>query len=446
MNNANRIGLVRPNLMCLFISLFLAGFANGQSIDPALSMRLQDTLDSIRLDKNIQGISAAVFVHGQGLWTGVSGESYPGVPISPDMTFGIGSNTKTFTAVMLMKLVEHNLVSLDDSLFEWLPSYNPNIDSNITIRQMLNHASGIANTFDVPGFLDSLSNDRSRILTTPEVLSWLPAAIYAPGTGQNYSNPNYHLTGLIIEQATGQNLEQLMRDSIFGPLGMGRTFFPIYDSVQNPVANPWHYNVDWNDTIRTSLLTSQWSAGAMYSTAGDMAYWYNELMNNQFLNPDEFDEMITFTGPQDRGLGIQQLELNGRTVWGHGGGTFGYISIAAFDTLSKSSVVVLINASPSEPKVVAGALLSTLAGFPVGSQPIDNSSGTLIIYPNPADNKLWLDIESKGLKEVRIYNLQGQLLLSDSSPEVSLESLESGLYIIEVETREKCYTQTFMKY
>ena len=140
MNNANRIGLVRPNLMCLFISLFLAGFANGQSIDPALSMRLQDTLDSIRLDKNIQGISAAVFVHGQGLWTGVSGESYPGVPISPDMTFGIGSNTKTFTAVMLMKLVEHNLVSLDDSLFEWLPSYNPNIDSNITIRQMLNHA------------------------------------------------------------------------------------------------------------------------------------------------------------------------------------------------------------------------------------------------------------------------------------------------------------------
>lgn len=430
----------------MVLALCLNAVVHAQSIDPELASSLQNTLDDIQLEMNIQGLSAAVFVPGQGLWTGVSGESHAGVPINPDMSFGIGSNTKTFTAVTVLKLVENNLVNLDDSLYEWLPSYNPHIDSTITIRQLLNHTSGIASTFDVPGFLDSLSLDRSRVFTTPEILSWLPEALYPAGMGQNYSNPNYHLAGLIIEQAANQDLEHVMRDSIFNVLGMERTFFPIYDNVEEPIAHPWHYGYDWNDTLRTSLLTSQWSAGAMYSTAGEMAQWYHELMNNPFLQPEEFNEMTTFVGPQERGFGLQQLELNGRIVWGHGGGTYGYMSIAVFDTLSKASIVVLINEAPSVPKMVAEELLLTLVDFSVDTEPMEISDNALTIYPNPASEKLWLKVDNLDLVGVRIYDVQGQLHLKTSSSEVSVENLKKGLYIIEIETRDECFVRTFVKH
>ena len=84
---------------------------------------------------------------------GVSGISQSGTPIGPDMQFGIASNTKLFTGVLMLKLAENNLISLEDSLHEYLPAYN-NIDSNITIRQLLNHTSGLDDVSAVPGYPD----------------------------------------------------------------------------------------------------------------------------------------------------------------------------------------------------------------------------------------------------------------------------------------------------
>ena len=81
----------------------------GQSFDPALAVKLQNTLDSLRAAEKIQGISASVYYPGQGLWKGVAGESHPGVPITSGMLFHIASNTKTFTEVMFLKLVQYIL-------------------------------------------------------------------------------------------------------------------------------------------------------------------------------------------------------------------------------------------------------------------------------------------------------------------------------------------------
>ena len=354
-----------------FILVFIIPFhSNGQSFDPALAGKLQNTLDSLRASENIQGISASVYYPGQGLWKGVAGESHAGVPITSGMLFHIASNTKTFTAVMFLKLVENNIVSLDDSLHLWLPSYNINIDSNITVRQMLNHTSGIANTFDVPGFIDSLMTDPNRIFTPEEILSWLSAAPFAPDAGQRYSNPNYNLIALVMESATGQEIEQLMRDSIFIPLNLDSTFFPIYDTLQGTVANPWVSGVDWDTIPRTSLLSANWAAGAIYSTSGEMAQWYNSLFNNNFLEPEELNEMMTVVGPQKRGIGIQQIEMGGRTIWGHGGSTLGYSSIIVYDTTFQAVIVVLINEGDANQFLVAEELLLTLMNNPISG--IDN--------------------------------------------------------------------------
>lgn len=143
--------------------------------------------------------------------------SHPGSPINYDMEFGIASITKLFKGVLILKLEENNLLDLGDSLHENLPTYN-NIDYNITIRQLLNHNSSLYDVTCAPGYPDSILNDPIRIFTPDELLNWAEPLLFAPGTGWNYCNTNYLLTGLIAESVTGQSYSQLLRDSIFTSL------------------------------------------------------------------------------------------------------------------------------------------------------------------------------------------------------------------------------------
>lgn len=431
----------------LFIAPVLMVFRTmAQPLDPALVSKLQQKLDSIQVADNLQGISAAIIYPGHGLWSGVSGKSHSDVSVSPDMRFHIASNTKTFTAVMLLKLVQNNLVSLGDSIHEWLPNYNPNINPNSTLRQLLNHTSGIANTFDVPGFTDSLSADWHRVFTQPEILSWLPEPLFAPGKGQRYSNPNYHLAGLVVESVSGQHLEKLIRDSILVPLGMNGTYFPLYDTVTGSIAHPWQSNVDWYDTCRTSLLTSQWAAGAMYSTAEDMAIWYNELFNNQFLDSIEYLEMTALVGPQKRGLGIEEINLAGRVVWGHGGNTIGYSSTMIYDTASQAVIAVLVNEAPSHPLSIAEELLQTLIYNPALTIHRPERNDSVVIYPNPANGWVNLHLTQDVLKQIFIFDLNGKLVKTTHSNSFNIGELLAGQYHVKIVTKEQVLNRAIIKY
>jgi D-alanyl-D-alanine carboxypeptidase len=101
----------------------MAQLTFGQTFSPVLSSRLQTKLDSMKTAYNIKGISASVVYPGQGLWQGTNGFSFNNAPITSDMKFGIASNTKLFTAVTLLKLAENNIINIDDSLHEWLPTF-----------------------------------------------------------------------------------------------------------------------------------------------------------------------------------------------------------------------------------------------------------------------------------------------------------------------------------
>ena len=159
----------------------LTGSLNGQNFDPVLASKLQHKIDSIRNTHQLKGISASVIYPGMGAWKGVTGFSHLGVPIASDMLFGIASNTKLFTGVLLLKLAENNILQLDDSLHQYLPSYT-NIDSNITIRQLLNHTSGLADVTSVPGYPDSILTDPNRVFTASEMMTWAPPPLFAAGT------------------------------------------------------------------------------------------------------------------------------------------------------------------------------------------------------------------------------------------------------------------------
>lgn len=369
--------------LALVALLCLPSLAISQSFDPQMASRLQNTLDSICVAYNVKGVSASVLLPDHGLWQGVSGVSHDTVRIAPAMSFGIGSNSKLFTAVALLKLVERGVLTLDDSMHAWLPSFR-NVDSTITIRQLLNHRSGIADVNDIAGYPDTILSNPLRVFAQEEVLGWVGPPLFPAGTSWSYSNTNYLLAGMIVERVSGQRLARLVRDSVLAPLRLDSTFLPIEETVTGVIAHPWANGADVGSTPRISLLSTAWSAGAMYSTSSEMAQWYAALMSGRVLQAESFRQMTTFVGSGNYGFGISEKTVAGRLLWLHGGSIRGYSSQMMYDTTLKAVICVLINATPAPAALVAQKLLSTLVTTPLSATAeIGNVERSITLYPNP---------------------------------------------------------------
>ncbi len=177
------------------------------------------------------------------IWKGVSGISHDTVEITTDMLFGIASTTKTYMAAIIMQLYEADSLKLSDSIYKWLPPFD-NIDSTVTIRQLLNHTSGIYNVTNHPGYIDSVFVTGSRIWTPEEILeTFVLEPSFPPGTDYEYSNTNFKLLGMIIEEITGNEIVSELHNRITIPLELSSTFlFPDegYEGVRSHVWYP-----DW---------------------------------------------------------------------------------------------------------------------------------------------------------------------------------------------------------
>jgi len=425
--------------------LSLTFIVNAQSFDPVLAIKLQNKIDSIRTANNLKGISASVIYPGVGTWKGVTGISHSGFPITSDMEFGIGSNTKLFTGVLLLKLAENNIINLNDSLHQYLPYFN-NVNPNITIRQLLNHTSGLADVNDVVGYADSILTNPNRIFTPTEVMTWVGSPLFPAGTSWNYCNSNYILAGMIAESATGQSFGQLLRDSILSPLQLDSTFLGVYDSVLYTIAHPWQGGLDKFSTPRKALNSVAWSAGAMYSTSGEMAQWYHSLMNGQVLNQTSFNELTTFVGSGNYGIGLYNTNVIGRTVWQHGGTIWGgYNSSMVYDTATGIIICVLINQTPAQAFQISIELLSTLINNTVGITENTISEKLISVYPNPTNGLVNIRIPNQTIQKVKVYDIQGQLIKESAESQFYLSDYPNGTYLIKVQTKQGAYNDKFIK-
>lgn len=436
---------MKKNLLTLATLMFLTHYASSQTFDTTLAAKLQNTIDSMRIANGYKGISASVIYPGQGMWQGVTGISHVGFPITSDMEFAIASNTKLFTGVITLKLAQSGIINLDDSLHEWLPSFT-NVDSNITIRQLLNHTSGLADVNDVIGYTDSISINPNRIFTPTELITWVGSPLFSAGTSWNYSNTDYLLPAMICEIATGQSYKQLLHDSILTPLQLDSTFLDVYDTVLGSVAHPWQSGIDKSSFVRTALNSVAWAAGGMYSTSGEMAQWFNALMSGQILNSYGFNEMTTFVGSGNYGIGLVETTILGRTVWQHGGTILGYNSSMMYDTTTHAVICVLINQLPTQAFLVAQQLLSNIISTPlVGLNEITFNKESVTFFPNPTTEKVHVNTSGQQLQSVKIYNLTGELLQEHFTNELSVSNLPSGLYFAITQTDKGFFTDKLIK-
>jgi len=273
-------------------------------------------------------------------------------PMAPGDRVRVGSVTKTFVATVVLQLVAEHRLALGDTVSRWLPGLVPN-GGNITIEELLQHTSGIYSYTNDPGFLQALLADPTRVWRPTELVRIAVAhpPVFPPGTSFAYSNTDYVLLAMIIQAATGHPVGQELQARIFQPLGLRDTYFPYANPhLRKPYAHGYALGQPGaTGPADTTVMSPSWAgaAGAIVSTAADIARFYTALLTGKLLPAAQLQQMMTTTptGQGDNyGLGIDSVPLPCGTVWGHTGDFFGYTSNPFTTTDGSSQAVVLVNA------------------------------------------------------------------------------------------------------
>lgn len=336
---------------------------------------LQAALDNAIATYGGKGVSLAVILPDGQTWVGTAGISTGSTPIRPEMLFSIGSATKNFTSAVILQLAEEGVLTLEDSLFEWLPSFQ-NIDSTITIRQLLNHTSGIFNLTDHPDVWNDIFADLYRPWTMEEIVNgYVLPPYFAAGDGWHYSNTGYLLLRMIIKEATGQSISRQYRERLFTPTGLTGLFTAVEESPTGPVANGW-FDIDNDgdyDDISNVPHTAFYSAigGGVFATAEDFALWVKAMWHDRIvLGPDYYNQMMDFHSPTPGeplvagyGLGAVWFNpdlFNGLTVYGHAGNPIGYAAGGLYLADYGVSLAILDNTEEGETMPVINQILSII--------------------------------------------------------------------------------------
>jgi D-alanyl-D-alanine carboxypeptidase len=266
-------------------------------LDPALASRLRHILDRTIADNPaVPGAVLYVSVPGQGHWTDARGLAHRehGIPMVPHDQLHVASISKTFVATVILQLAEEGVLSLDDSVEQWMPGLVPG-GEHVRLHHLLNHTSGLYNYLEGP-FVSAFLADHHRFWTQQELVSYAASQppYFAPGTpGRwHYSNTNYVLLGMVVEHATGTSMGQQVRWRILDPLGLRHTYFEPYEAPPGDIA---HGYLGWQDVsdINMSIV---WSAGGVVSTAEDLGIFAQALFEGRLLSPESMETMHGFVG------------------------------------------------------------------------------------------------------------------------------------------------------
>jgi D-alanyl-D-alanine carboxypeptidase len=318
--------------------------------------------------------------------------------------FRMASNTKTMTATLVLQLVAEGKLALTDPVEKWLPGQVPN-GGAITLRMLLNHTSGLFDYTEDPAVLRSIVGKDPHRWTSEELLAVgvKHDPLFPPGTKWSYSNTNYAALGAVLEKATGQNLADLVKERIAGPLDLKHTYYATDAVWTGPHAHGYEADAahvppsvpaEFRDVtgahrdghVDVSGNDPSWggAAGAVVSTAHDWSRFYTALMSGKLLPPAQLAQMRT-TVPEDPadpnsvgyGLGIGTTATPCGTIWFHDGGMTGYYSIHFTDGTGSRTATILVSTDlPSEfpdafPKITEAhralqtAVLCTMFGKPV---------------------------------------------------------------------------------
>ena len=309
----------------------------------ATRRKLQRILrDTVRKDR-IAGISVAIRFPGGKVWTGVAGHAAfrPDRPIEPDTAFAVASVSKTFVAALILQLAEEGKLKLDEPYGTYVRG-GPG-GATITIRELLSHTSGVYDFFEHPRYLSiagawferprsSGLASRDHRWTYDEIMQLVRPRYCRPGRCYHYSNTNYVILGEVAKVAGGAPLHELLRERFFDPLGMRSTVYqpaelPPTDAAHGHWARLGGGHIDHTKDAEVipfmAVVTAVRAAGAIASTAGDLAIWADALYGGDVLSRRSLRQMEAILPEGTYGLGTDVATFAGHQAYGHRGGLRG---------------------------------------------------------------------------------------------------------------------------
>ncbi len=253
------------------------------------------------------------------------------IPNEAKMKYRIGSVTKQFTAVIILKLCEEGLLNLNDTLDKYIPDYPEG--NNVTIHHLLTHTSGIFNSTRIEGFRDNMRSHHS-VEDLINEFKELPYD-FKPGEKFSYSNSGYILLGYIIEKVSKLTYEEYLCKNIFNKFFMEDSGYDDYKKIIKGRASGYDLEGEEKDLVNCDFIdmTVPYAAGALYSTIEDLYIWNNKLIKGQVLSESSLNQMMTKHVKTEEcfygyGVILDDEELGGkirRKIW-HTGGIPGFLS------------------------------------------------------------------------------------------------------------------------
>lgn len=308
----------------------------------SFGQQLQELLDEYKDSLSMYGIVALVD-NGKGPQTAQVGWEYGKSPMAIDNRFCIGSVTKMFTATLILQLQEAQLLDVDNEISKFIPEHEY-IDGSITIRQLLNHTSGIKDIVTAELANQSLLDPYFDFSDT-YLLSLIDAVDFPKGTKYEYCNSNYFLLRKIIERVSDKPYEAALQELIIQPLGLVNTFAYHSNNIDK-LAHPIIEGQDLHSFPKIGVNETSVGIGNIVSDASDVNKYLRGLfIDQQLLNAESLAEMTEFQTFESThiGLGVFNEEFGKREVHGHTGRTISYISYAFVDSETNTSFVLLCN-------------------------------------------------------------------------------------------------------
>ena len=288
------------------------------------------------------------------------------IPNTPDVKFRIGSITKQFTSMLVMQQVAKGTIKLDAHIPDYLPYYRKDTGNKVTIHQLLNHTSGIPSYTDSSKFMDEVARNPSK----PDdfVKKYCSGDLeFDPGSKFHYDNSGYFILGAILEHVTGKPYEQLLRENIFGPLGMKDTGYDHTGVLLAKRASGYDNGLGETDNTDYIDMSLPYAAGSLYSTVEDMYKWDQALYTDKLLPADLKQKMWT-PGLEKYGYGwfidkpASDKPGAGKTVVGHGGGINGFNTIEQRVVEDHDLIAAFNNTPGANLGEMANGILTILEG------------------------------------------------------------------------------------
>jgi D-alanyl-D-alanine carboxypeptidase len=343
---------------------------------PMLKAALDARLEALRVKTGIPGISVAITFPDGTTWRGVSGlaDVAAGRKVTPDTAFPVASVSKTFTAGLILGLVQDGTLGLDVSARSYLPTLP--IDPAITIRELLDHTSGLRDFFFGAGVDHALLSQPARVWDPARSLKYLGKPFSKPGLSWHYSNTNYLVLGMIAEAVGHDTVADQLRARFFGPLGLDHTYYQAVEGPRGPVVHDYRFlgtspkltPIDLSDGTAvvpfTSVVTAAAAAGSIATTPTDLVQWAHALYAGPLLDRPTRDAMIDdafgtakLKAAIPYGLGVQEVLVDGNPTLGHSGRYLGARAVFRWLPDQRIAIAVLTNQSRTDVNPIAASLL-----------------------------------------------------------------------------------------